>query len=352
MKVSKLIFKLFLLSLVFVSCSDDNDVIAEASGAYSEGIIISGEGLFGGSSGDVAYINNDLTTVETYIFKNVNGIESGGVIQSVGFNGEDAYIIGNDANVIYVVDRNTFKIKGTVFKDIQNPRYISFYNGKGYVTNWGDTSTGDDDYVAVIDLETNLVTSKIAVSNGPEQILEKGGELFVSHKGAYTFNNVVSVIDIDEKEVVKEITVDYNPDELILLENGDLVVLSEGGKSWHSVGVTPASIQFIDTDTKTIKRKIPFTDGNQPGLMSYDNGALYYSLNGAVYSVNTTATVPSENPIVSENIYGMSVKDGKIYMTTYDFVSLSELIVYDVTAEEEVYRAETIIGASKIYFVE
>lgn len=352
MKVSKMIFKLFLLSLVFVSCSDDNDLTEVASGAYSDGIIISGEGLFGGSSGDVAYINDDLTTVETFIFKNVNGIESGGVIQSVGFNGENAYIIGNDANVIYVVDRNTFKIKGTIFKDIQNPRYISFYKGKGYVTNWGSTSTGDDDYIAVIDLDTNLVTSKIAVSNGPEQILQKEGNLFVSHKGAFTFNNIVSVIDINQQEVVKQITVDYNPDELILLENGELVVLSEGGKSWHSVGVTPASIQFIDTDTNTIDRKIPFSDGNQPSLLSYDNGTLYYSLNGAIYSIDTTATSPSDKSIVSENIYGMSVRDGKIYMTTYDFVSLSELIVYDVNVSKEVYREETIIGASKIYFVQ
>ena len=134
------------------------------SGDYTEGIIVSGEGLFQGNSGDVAFISNDLANGETFIFEGVNGIESGGVIQSIGFNGDDAYIVGNDANVVYVVNRHTFKIKGTIFKEISNPRYITFYKGKGYVTNWGDPSDETDDYVAVIDLDTNLVEETIAVS--------------------------------------------------------------------------------------------------------------------------------------------------------------------------------------------
>ena len=98
---------------------------------------------------------------------------------------------------------------------------------KGYSTNWGSTSVDTDDFVAVIDLNSNAVIQKIPVALGPERIVENDGKLYVSHKGAWSTNNLVSVIDI-ATENVAEVTVGDNPDELFFDANGILYVLSEG----------------------------------------------------------------------------------------------------------------------------
>jgi hypothetical protein len=40
------------------------------------------------------------------------------------------------SNTIQVVNRYSFKSIATIDKDLKNPSYIVFANGKGYVTNW------------------------------------------------------------------------------------------------------------------------------------------------------------------------------------------------------------------------
>ncbi len=48
---------------------------------------------------------------------------------------------------------------------------MTFANGKGYVTDWGDGGSATDDVVAIINLATNTVESSISVGEGPEQII-------------------------------------------------------------------------------------------------------------------------------------------------------------------------------------
>jgi len=86
--------------------------------------------------------------------------------------------------------------------------------------------------------------------------------------------------------------------------------------------------------------------------MSYDNGTIYYyqSVDGIVYSIDESATTLATTGINVNNIYGMSIKEGNLYTVRYNFVDLSELIVYDLTTQDEIYASEVGLGASKIYF--
>ena len=61
MKISKVILSMFLLSVLIISCNDDDDII-EPKGDYENGLLISGEGTFGGTSGSVSFISNDFET--------------------------------------------------------------------------------------------------------------------------------------------------------------------------------------------------------------------------------------------------------------------------------------------------
>ena len=196
------------MSVIFTSCSESSEPVV--LGDYEAGILISAEGAFGSKDGSVSYVDEALMEEPSnYIYDAVNGAQLGGLVQSVAFSDTHAYIIVNDANSVVVVDRYTFERKAVINTGFENPRYMAIVGDKGYVTNWGtDTYTVDDDYLAVIDLNTNTLTDEtISLSFGVEQIVASADKLYVSHKGAWTSNSIISVVDIANNNAVTEVTV-------------------------------------------------------------------------------------------------------------------------------------------------
>src|SRR5690606_14204113 len=111
---------------------------------------------------------------------------------------------------------------------LENPRYFTVSNSKGYVTNWGDTGDDTDDFVAIIDLQDYEVEGIIPVDFGPEAILAKGNTIYVAHQGGYGHNNKVSVINAITNEVTKTITVGDAPNSMKFDTAGNLWVLASG----------------------------------------------------------------------------------------------------------------------------
>lgn len=338
----------------------DEGVISIVIGPdYLNGLIVSAEGAWGARDGSVSFVSDDLATVPSdYIYEAVNGAQLGGLIQSIAFSDENAYIVLNDVNSLVVVDRYTFEIVGSINTGFDNPRYMAIVGDKGYVTNWGpDTYTTNDDYLAVIDLTTNtLETETISLSFGVEQIIASGDKLYVSHKGAYTSNNIISVVDTANSNAITEITVNDSPDEIIIDDSGDLIVLCEGNTlynaDWSVAGITTASISFVNTSTNEVTNSIEFPENENASLLSYENGNVYYyqGSTGIVYEIEESATSLATTGIDVSSIYGMSVNDGNLYTVTYNFIDLSELFVYDIATGDGVYSNEVGLGASKIYF--
>ena len=132
---------------------------------------------------------------------------------------------------------------------------------KGYVTNWGTTEA----YVSVYDLTSYDFIKKINIGGGPERIIESNGKLYVSHKGGWGSNNIISVIDI-ATDNVEEITVNDKPDEMFFNNNGQLVVLSEGAVQydarWNVIGNTIGSITAINVSDNTIASQLDFAMEN------------------------------------------------------------------------------------------
>ena len=347
--MKKLLYSVLALSLLF-SCSNDDDgtiTLQEPLGDYENGIIVSAEG--GPSS--VSYISNDFSTSENDIYFNVNGETLGVYLQSIGFNGDNAYII-QDSGTITVVNRYTFELVTTITTGLTLPRYIGFNGSNAYVSDWADPNTSTDDYVAVIDLNSYTVTSTIPVSEGPEQVLANNGKVFVSHKGGYGVNNEISVISTSNSTVAT-ISVNDVPDEMVLDSQGNLLVLSEGGQSWQVSGETLASITRINTSDNSIISTVEFASGNHPSLMSYFNGMAYYILNNEVYALADTATnLPSSSlfSVDAGYAYGLSVKENNLFLTDASFSAQSTLKVYDLPSGTLSESFSVGIGASKIYF--
>lgn len=346
--MKKIIYSVLTLALLVTSCSNDDDLAtpSEPLGAYEDGIIVSSEG--GPSS--ISYVSNDFSTSENQVYFNVNGENLGVYLQSVGFHEDKAYIVV-DAGTISVVNRYTFENLGTISTGLSLPRYIAFNGDTAYVSDWADPNNATDDYIAVVDLNSNTVTSSIAVSEGPEQVLVNSNKLYVSHKGGYNTNNVVTVVNTEDN-TTETITVDSKPDEMAINNDGDLIVLSGGNESWTG-NETQASITKIDMSNNSIISSLAFETGLHPGLMAYNNGMAYYIVNNEVFGLTDDATTLPATPLFSVSAayaYGLSIKDNNLFVTDASFTENSTLLVYDILTGAETNSFSVGIGASKIYF--
>lgn len=356
MKTQKLFIGLFIAALTFTSCSDDEGVDFQPSaGNYENGIIIGNEGNFGDGNSSVSYVSNDFNTVRNGIFNYTNNIELGDTNESIAFNNGYAYIILNGSNKIEIVDRYSFESIKTIDTGLENPRYMAFANGKGYVTNWGDGFDATDDFIAVVELEDNTISSTISLSEGPEQIVSTNGKLYISHKGAYGTNNIITSIDTSNNNITT-ITVDDNPDEILIDSSNNIWVLSEGkteyDSDWNVTGRTTASLKKINSTTNTEEKSIIFPEGIDPKIITYDSGNIYFYANSKIYMMNEADESLPENHLIQQTVYkGLTVRNGYIYCTNSDFtLGEGELFIYDESSLNLVETISLNVGSSKIYF--
>ncbi|MFK5972353.1 MAG: YncE family protein [Flavobacteriaceae bacterium] len=346
-----LVFTL-VLGVLAVSCTKDDEVVTkEPLGVYENGILVSNEGPFNNGTGTVSFISEDYTLVEDAIYKQENNEDLGNIVQSIGFNDDTAYIVVNNSNTIKVVNRYTFTAKATISEDLNNPRFFAVSNGKGYVTNWGDTADDADDYVAVIDLTTHTVIKKIAVVLGPEAILANENFVYVAHKGAWGQNNKVTVINTATDEVLKTLTVGDFPNSMQWDADGSLWVLSGGAPSYTGTE-TMGTLSKIDVATNTIVKTFDFTDTQHPDALSVEGNVLYYAMDNGVYAVQNNAdTLPLDTYIGEVSFYAMTIAEGKLYGTdAKDYASKGDLLIYDLASKEKINTIAVGIIPGGIYF--
>lgn len=327
---------LMLLSLVTFSCtSDDRDIPEEetpVSGDYSQGLFILNEGGFGASNASVSFLD-DNGEVFNSIFSSVNDRTLGDTAQSMGFNGDNGYVVVNNSATIEVVNRDTFESITTVTDQIVNPRYITFSGNFGFITNWGDPNDTTDDYVAVLNLATNSIESKIMVAEGPETMVMHNGNLYVAHKGGYGYGNTITVIDVASQQVTTSITVADVPTGMVVANDGLYVLCA--GKAPFTQDETIAQLFKIDANTNTVENSITFPEGVHPGFLELDNNTLYYTIDGAVYTISLSEFQILNTPVLEpatdglEILYGFKVADGRIYIAdAKDYASNGSVFIY------------------------
>ncbi|MBN9286004.1 MULTISPECIES: DUF5074 domain-containing protein [Flavobacterium] len=322
MKINKLLGLSLLSAVFFASCTDEEIIYKEnpapvSKGAYENGILVMNEGNFGQPNAEVSFISAQYPTLfQNNIFNVVNPTKVlGNTGQSIGFNGDNAYIVLNGDNKIEVVNRYTFVSVATIQTGLQNPRYISFANGKGYVTNWGDAGVATDDYVAVLNLTTNQITGNIAVVEGPEQIITYNNNLYVAHKGGYGFNDKISVINSTSNTVQTTITVGDVP-SVIEVSQDNLYVLCSGKPSWAGAE-TGGKLVKVNLANNTVAQTLDFGATEHPGFMDIENGTIYYMKGKGVYQKDVaTATLPTTPTFTSTatTVYGFAAHNNKIYV--------------------------------------
>jgi Tfp pilus assembly protein PilP len=354
MKLKSLLF--LTAGIMFMTSCEKDDVSAPVEkGDYTNGIFVLNEGNFGSGNSSVTFVDQDLTSSTNNIYKNLNGGASlGDTAQDLAFYGDYAYIVLNVSNTIEVVDRNTFEAVATIDSELNNPRNIAFQEDLAYVTNWGDPSNPDDDYVAVYQTEDFSFINSIAVAEGPEAIVSEAGKLYVAHMGGYNFNNKISVIDVSDNSV--EIVQVGDVPNSIEVENGYLWVLS-GGKPAYAEEETAGQITQIDLASLEVVDRYLLKDKSQhPDHLEIDGNNIYYTIGNNVYTFEKgAARLPEQELFAAEEVtalYGFAVRDGNIYITsaTADFTGDGMLYVYDASTGSLLSELGTGINPNGVYF--
>ena len=349
MKTLKNLIYLLIVFLFITSCSSDDETVPAPLGDYVNGILITNEGPFQNGTGTITYVSNDYTTIEQQVFNQVNSADLGSIVQSIGFNDEVAYLVVNNSNKIEVVNRYSFESIVSITDGLMNPRYFISSGTNGYVTNWGDPFDNTDDYIAVIDLLSQTITSTIPVAFGPEKLILINNVLYVAHQGGYGQNNILSVIDTSNNTLASTIEVGDVPNSMVVLDN-NLWVLC-GGNPDYTGNETNGKLLKIAVSNNSVVQVFDFLTSDHPKHLSADGSHLIYNLNGVVYSKDEADISLPQESIISGTFYAMTTKDGKLYATDAgDFASNGTLKIVDLSTNSEIQSIQTGIIPGGVYF--
>ena len=337
---SKLALVAFTSSLFFVSCSNSDDNQTPL-GNYDNGVLILNQGGFNNGDAKVSYISDDFTTQQNDIYSLVNpSLTLGDTGQDIGLINNLAFIVLNNSDKIEVVNRYTMLHVATITTGLRNPRYITFSNGKGYVTNWGDGSSATDDFVAVLNLTNYTVSSTIPVAEGPERIVEKNNKLYVAHGGGFGFGNTISVINAATNAVETSITVGDVPNSLEI-EGDNLYVICAGKPSWAGTETVGKFVK-INLSNNTVATTLNFPASTHPSNLNIVDTTLYYTIDSAVYKSTLSASALPTTALFTTTdqgvygVYSFAIHNDKVYVgDAADYSSNGKVYVYSLTGTLE-----------------
>ncbi len=331
----KHLVSVLLLSLLFSCSSDDDNTPSVPLGDYEEGFFILNEGPFSGGSGTVSYLDETQSNLENNVYSSVNDNESlGSILQSACIEEDQIYFIVNNAHRIVVANKYTLE-KDTILTDnLLNPRYMETVSNKGFITNWGDPSDPNDDYIAILNLDTYTLEQTISVVEGPEKIVSHNNRLFVLHQGGWGQNDKVSVINTQTSQVESVITVGDIPNSFVE-KDGMLYVLCGGIGPWPSE-ISEASLFQINMTTLETTEVSDFANlsaemDHASNLTENDNQFYFVSQN-MVYTIPMNANASDATIFVEGPVYKTYWADDTFFvLDSGDFNSEGSIRLYNET---------------------
>jgi DNA-binding beta-propeller fold protein YncE len=274
-------------------------------GEYATGVIIVNEGNFTEANGSLGFYNESNSEVIQDIFNNANSVSHGGIIQSVYFYNDMAFIIDQLGSRIEVVEAETFKSIAVIDAGLSTPRYMVVSDGKGYVSNWGNFDADDDvldSYVAVIDLEDFVVTKSIKTGNGSEGLLVFGENVYVAN----SYSNTIEEIDPAEDAIVSSLSVATGPIGFAEDINAKVWVLSNSYLSG-------SALSQLDLSTEKVLKTFTVSPSAKSLNINGGGDQLYYlstpyGADSEVKMVSIDAEKDATEALIkSANLYGLGI---------------------------------------------
>jgi len=329
--MSKIKYLLALVCLISaVSCSkNDLDPNPAPIPVVKSKTLILNSGNWGSNDASLTVLDNEKGIISTTdIFASVNGKKLGDIANDMIIYGSKLYIAVTNSGVIFVCD-----LDGKIITEIKegSPRHFCADKGKVYATLF-------EGYAAEIDT-TTFAVRKVATGPNPEGIACSSGKLYVADSFGYDtsgqYGTTVTVIDAAGFTVLKQLTVNNNPQSFQVMDDGTLYLVS-----WGNYADIPAALQKINptTDAVTTVPGVAPTDMTlgEPGFAyllcssyddNWDQSFSYY-----IYSTKT-------DTIIDELVSSTEVPNGSfikydpvtlnIFIGASDYVSNGDLYVLD-----------------------
>ncbi len=286
---------LFILSLLFFqACKKDRDETPKEK--ETTGVYVLFQGSWGDNESGIAWYNIKTGQSDPDYFKTVNGYNLGESANDLQQYGNKIYCVvsgtqGKKESFLEVIDPATGKSLSRIsFNGATEgymPRYSTFYKNKAYVSAY-------DGKIRRIDTASLAIDGEVLAGGALEGITAANNKLYVTNSVHPLFpdvtQNVVSVVDINTFQKVKEISVSTNPTKIAAAGSGNMIVVSDG-----DYGAVAPAHQIISSSSDAV-------------TATFNAGITYFSIAGdygyaitdaytnpAIKSLNTSTAVLGSN---------------------------------------------------------
>ena len=282
LKRNLILFSFLLVSglLILNSCKKDDDSETPIIKPDNRIFIVS-EGPFQGGNGTLSIFYRDTEETEHGVFEAVNGFPLGNLAQSVSVHNDKVYIVVNNANRVEITAKDNLVSLGAI-EGINLPRYfLGVDNNKAYVSSW-------DNKVYVVNLESNTVSGSIQTGTGPEKMIKTGESVWVLNQGGYSYDSIITIIDANTDENIKNLIVGDKPSGIVQDKNGNMWVMCSGN-GWNGfpgADDTRGKLLCINAADYSIIKTFNFPDLDKHPeklVINNDGEQLYYSYPGGIY---------------------------------------------------------------------
>ena len=326
------IFKITILLFLVGACAEEPVETVFFDLDTENGVYVSCEGNFMYGNGSLSFYNTETKKVTNQLFYARNNAPLGDVVQSLSMFQDLLFVVVNNSGKIYIADAETAEYRGSV-TGLTSPRYIHFLSEeKAYISDLYSNE------ITIIHPATFEITGKIDLEgHTSEQMVQVGKYLFVT---SWSDDEYVLIIDSETDELIHKIKVPYQPKDLEVDANGKIWVLSEGSyEDTNEQGRMPALVR-IDPQTFTIEQIYRFEAGQNPSSLEINStGETLYFLNGSVWKMNIESRFLPDSALVPSSghlFYNLAVhpEDDEIYITdAIDYTQNAMIYRYSIKAE-------------------
>ena len=218
----------------------DYEVVDAAVNASAEpsGIYLVNQGNQGSNKARLDFLNFHNGFYIRDVFTEYNPE----VVKGLGDTGNDVqvykgkvFVAVNGSHKVEIMDAYSMKRLAQV--DVPNCRFIAFDGNCAYVTSYvakdKETLKTQKGALYRIDLDTYKVTGQVTVGYQPEQLVIMDGKAYVANSGGYVagYDDTVSVVDLKSMKVEYDIKVAVNLALMLVDAEGTIWVSSQGNYS-------------------------------------------------------------------------------------------------------------------------
>ena len=243
---------LIVLAMLLIACEKEPvETFFEELG-NRKGVFISCEGNFMYGNASLSFYDQEERKAFNQVFYARNLAPLGDVAHSITSDGKRLFVVLNNSGKIVIADPRSLEYKGAV-KGLVSPRYVHFVNdNKAYVSDlYGGRIT-------VFDPSSLLVTGHISLADGKPQSAGHPSETFAEAQGkvfvtCWAYDEYVMVIDPETDTVIDSIKVPYQPKKIVTDSNDKLWVLTDGNFSGTGENNEKPALVKIDPATHTVE---------------------------------------------------------------------------------------------------